>query len=98
MLQKNTKSIVVPQVYNLAALTVSSFLLAQFVPHLTGSAGAIAASLGEMVRLLVVTRVVFHLQKKKTRILRQWFNLYKQRLKIYDGQNIGCLCPNTNKL
>ncbi|MCI2255231.1 multi antimicrobial extrusion protein MatE [Domibacillus sp. PGB-M46] len=66
MLHKNTKSMVAPQVYNLAAVTVSSFLLVQFVPHLNGSAGAIAASLGELVGLLVVMRVVFHLRKRKS--------------------------------
>lgn len=65
MLNKNTKSMVGPQVYNLMAVTVSIFLLVQFVPHLNGGVGAIAASFGELVGLLVVMKVVFQLRKRK---------------------------------
>lgn len=64
MLNKNTKSMVGPQVYNLIAVTVSIFLLVQFVPYLNGSVGAIAASFGELVGLLVVMKVVFQLRKR----------------------------------
>ncbi|WP_050182887.1 hypothetical protein [Domibacillus robiginosus] len=65
MLNKNTKSMVKPQVYNLIAVTISIFLLVQLAPHLNGSVGAMAASFGELIGLLIVMKVVYNLNKRK---------------------------------
>ncbi|KIL52133.1 hypothetical protein [Jeotgalibacillus soli] len=64
MLHKNTKSMVKPQVYNLVAVTLCMAVLVYFVPNFNGSIGAVAASFGEIIGLIVVMMVVYKLNKK----------------------------------
>ncbi len=69
MLRKNTKSLLKPQLFNMAAVIVVIVPLVYLFPHLNGSTGAIAASAGELIGLaavyLVVTRKNKVLQEEK---------------------------------
>jgi Na+-driven multidrug efflux pump len=69
MLRKNTKSLLKPQLFNMAAVIVVIVPLVYLFPHLNGSTGAIAASAGELIGLaavyLVVTRKNKALQEEK---------------------------------
>jgi Na+-driven multidrug efflux pump len=58
MLRKNTKSLLKPQLYNMAAVIVCIVPLVYLFPEWNGSTGAIAASAGELVGLLAVYLVV----------------------------------------
>lgn len=56
MLQKNTKSMLKPQVFNILAVCLCMAPLVYFFPGLDGRAGAIAESVGELVGLLLVMK------------------------------------------
>jgi len=63
MLQKSTKSLLKPQICNMAAVVLVIIPLVYLHPKLNGKAGAIAASVGELIGLLAVSLVVLYRQK-----------------------------------
>ncbi|MCM3728053.1 multi antimicrobial extrusion protein MatE [Neobacillus cucumis] len=65
MLQKSTKSLLKPQICNMAAVVLVIIPLVYLHPELNGRAGAIAASFGEIIGLMAVFLVVSQRQKYK---------------------------------
>ncbi|MEH7304620.1 hypothetical protein [Neobacillus drentensis] len=63
MLQKSTKSLLKPQIFNMIAVVLVIIPLVYWNPALNGKAGAIAASTGELIGLLAVYFVVTRRQK-----------------------------------
>ncbi|MEH7548855.1 MULTISPECIES: multi antimicrobial extrusion protein MatE [Bacillaceae] len=63
MLQKSTKSLLKPQICNMAAVILVIIPVVYLHPELNGKAGAIAASVGELIGLVAVFLVVSHRQK-----------------------------------
>ncbi len=63
MLQKSTKSLLKPQILNMAAVVLIMIPLVHVFPELNGKAGAMAASAGEVVGLVAISFVVFRKQK-----------------------------------
>ncbi|KQL41788.1 hypothetical protein AN960_00505 [Bacillus sp. FJAT-25509] len=63
MLQKSTKSLLKPQIFNMIAVVLVIIPLVYLNPALNGKSGAIAASTGELVGLLGVYSVVTRRQK-----------------------------------
>lgn len=58
MLQKNTKKLLKPQIYNIVAVVLILTPLVYLYPALNGKAGAIAASAGELIGLLAIYLIV----------------------------------------
>ena len=58
MLQKSTKSLLKPQIFNIITVILIIVPLVYFYPELNGVAGAIALSTGELIGLLAVFLVV----------------------------------------
>ena len=67
MLNKKTGAMLKPQVYNLMTVLIVLIIVVTLFPALNGRAGAIAASLGEMVGLIAVYFVV----KNKKQIVKK---------------------------
>lgn len=67
MLQKSTKSLLKPQIFNMIAVILMIIPLVYLYPGLNGKAGAIAASTGEIIGLLAVSFVVTRRGKGKQR-------------------------------
>ncbi|MBD8071146.1 multi antimicrobial extrusion protein MatE [Bacillus sp. PS06] len=63
MLQRRTSLMVISQIANLAIVIGSLILLVHFYPHWNGINGAIAASLGELAGLIVVSWIVLKLSR-----------------------------------
>lgn len=68
MLQKSTKTMLMPQIYNIVTVVLTLIPLVYFFPALNGRAGAIAASTGELIGLLAVYLVV---SKRNKRFLKE---------------------------
>ncbi|WP_160719200.1 multi antimicrobial extrusion protein MatE [Bacillus sp. USDA818B3_A] len=62
MLQKSTKTLLKPQIYNMIGVVLFIIPLVYLYPELNGKAGAIAASAGELIGLLAIFLVVSHRQ------------------------------------
>ncbi|WP_251551451.1 multi antimicrobial extrusion protein MatE [Neobacillus muris] len=69
MLQKSTKSLLRPQILNMAGVVFIIIPLVYLHPELNGRAGAIAASFGEIIGLLAISLVV--LRKHKAAFARK---------------------------
>ncbi|WP_204524674.1 multi antimicrobial extrusion protein MatE [Litchfieldia alkalitelluris] len=65
MMQRKTSLMVISQIANLLIVLVSLVLLVHYFPHWNGTNGAIAASLGELAGLVVVSVIVYKLSKNK---------------------------------
>ncbi len=65
MLQRKTNRMLIPQAFNFVAVLVSLLILVYLVPSWNGINGAIAASLGEVVSLVVVFMIVNKMNSKK---------------------------------
>ncbi|WP_335715825.1 multi antimicrobial extrusion protein MatE [Neobacillus drentensis] len=63
MLQKSTKSLLKPQIFNMVTVVLVMIPLVFWNPALNGSAGAIAASTGELIGLIAVYFVISRRQK-----------------------------------
>ncbi|WP_088042572.1 multi antimicrobial extrusion protein MatE [Bacillus sp. EAC] len=70
MLQKNTKSLLKPQIFNMITVVLVIIPLVYLNPALNGRSGAIAASTGELIGLLGVYSVVNRSQKV-TKVVEQ---------------------------
>lgn len=61
MLQRQTKRMLIAQIVNLVTVVLSLLFLVRFFPNWNGANGAIAASVGELAGLLIVTMIVYRM-------------------------------------
>ncbi|SDO32756.1 hypothetical protein [Halobacillus aidingensis] len=71
MLYRKTKRMAIAQILNLVTVIVTVSLLVTFFPSLNGVNGSIAASLGELVALVIVSTIVLRMMGKSEKQVRK---------------------------